>query len=82
MLRALLAARSSLRLTLIRNDKPFTAAHDGQMALDADDLQLIPPDPAVEPTAAGSPPGHHAVVRDRGRAPADCVSAQQELHAS
>ena len=26
-------------ITLIRNDEPFTAAHDGQMALDADELQ-------------------------------------------
>jgi GAF domain-containing protein len=26
-------------VTLIRGDKPFTAAHDGQMALDADELQ-------------------------------------------
>jgi GAF domain-containing protein len=26
-------------ITLIRGDKPFTAAHDGQMALDADELQ-------------------------------------------
>jgi len=26
-------------ITLIRNEKPFTAAHDGQMALDADELQ-------------------------------------------
>jgi GAF domain-containing protein len=26
-------------ITLIRNDKPFTAAHDGQIALDADELQ-------------------------------------------
>jgi GAF domain-containing protein len=26
-------------ITLIRNDKPFTAAHSGQMALDADELQ-------------------------------------------
>jgi GAF domain-containing protein len=26
-------------ITLIRNDKPFTVAHDGQMALDADELQ-------------------------------------------
>jgi putative nucleotidyltransferase with HDIG domain len=26
-------------ITLIRNDKPFTAAHNGQMALDADELQ-------------------------------------------
>ena len=26
-------------ITLIRGEKPFTAAHDGQMALDADELQ-------------------------------------------
>jgi len=26
-------------ITLIRNDEPFTAAYDGQMALDADELQ-------------------------------------------
>src|SRR4051794_2203931 len=26
-------------ITLIRGDKPFTAAYDGQMALDADELQ-------------------------------------------
>ena len=26
-------------ITLIRDDEPFTAAHDGQMALDADELQ-------------------------------------------
>lgn len=26
-------------ITLIRDDRPFTAAHDGQMALDADELQ-------------------------------------------
>jgi GAF domain-containing protein len=26
-------------ITLIRNEEPFTAAHDGQMALDADELQ-------------------------------------------
>jgi GAF domain-containing protein len=26
-------------ITLIRNDEPFTAAHDGQLALDADELQ-------------------------------------------
>ena len=26
-------------VTLIRQDKPFTAAYDGQMALDADELQ-------------------------------------------
>jgi len=27
-------------ITLIRGDNPFTAAHDGQMALDADELQF------------------------------------------
>ena len=26
-------------VTLIRGEKPFTAAYDGQMALDADELQ-------------------------------------------
>ena len=26
-------------ITLIREDKPFTAAYDGQMALDADEMQ-------------------------------------------
>ena len=26
-------------ITLIRGEKPFTAAYDGQMALDADELQ-------------------------------------------
>jgi len=26
-------------VTLIREDKPFTAAYDGQMSLDADELQ-------------------------------------------
>ena len=26
-------------VTLIRGDKPFTAAYDGQMAMDADELQ-------------------------------------------
>lgn len=26
-------------ITLIRNERPFTAAHDGQMALDADEMQ-------------------------------------------
>jgi GAF domain-containing protein len=29
----------SASITLIRNEEPFTAAHDGQMALDADELQ-------------------------------------------
>jgi GAF domain-containing protein len=29
----------STSITLIRGEKPFTAAHDGQMALDADELQ-------------------------------------------
>jgi len=29
----------SASITLIRNEDPFTAAHDGQMALDADELQ-------------------------------------------
>jgi GAF domain-containing protein len=29
----------AMSITLIRDDKPFTAAHDGQMALDADELQ-------------------------------------------
>lgn len=29
----------SVSITLVRGDDPFTAAHDGQMALDADELQ-------------------------------------------
>ena len=29
----------AVSITLIRGDEPFTAAHDGQMALDADELQ-------------------------------------------
>jgi GAF domain-containing protein len=29
----------SVSITLVRGDHPFTAAHDGQMALDADELQ-------------------------------------------
>ena len=29
----------SVSITLLRGDDPFTAAHDGQMALDADELQ-------------------------------------------
>jgi hypothetical protein len=29
----------AVSITLIRNDHPFTAAHDGQIALDADELQ-------------------------------------------
>ena len=29
----------AVSITLIRDDQPFTAAHDGQMALDADELQ-------------------------------------------
>ena len=28
-------------ITLIRGEKPFTAAYDGQMALDADELQYV-----------------------------------------
>ena len=29
----------AVSITLIRGDKPFTAGHDGQMAVDADELQ-------------------------------------------
>lgn len=29
----------AVSITLIRNDQPYTAAHDGQMALDADEMQ-------------------------------------------
>lgn len=36
--RALPGAEAS-SITLIRKEKPFTAAHDGQLALDADELQ-------------------------------------------
>ena len=32
-------AAEAVSITLIRNDHPFTAAHDGQIALDADELQ-------------------------------------------
>jgi GAF domain-containing protein len=36
--RAMLGVEAA-SITLIRGEKPFTAAHDGQMALDADELQ-------------------------------------------
>src|SRR5215210_5423079 len=37
--RRALPACESASITLIRGEEPFTAAHDGQMALDADELQ-------------------------------------------
>jgi GAF domain-containing protein len=32
-------AADAVSITLIRNDEPFTAAHDGQLSVDADELQ-------------------------------------------
>jgi GAF domain-containing protein len=37
--RRALPSAEAASITLIRGDKPFTAAYDGQMALDADELQ-------------------------------------------
>lgn len=37
--RRALPGSESVSITLLRGDNPFTAAHDGQMALDADELQ-------------------------------------------
>ena len=37
--RRAMPACESASITLIRGEKPFTAAHDGQLALDADELQ-------------------------------------------
>jgi GAF domain-containing protein len=37
--RRALPGSEATSITLIRNEKPFTAAHDGQMALDADEMQ-------------------------------------------
>ena len=37
--RRALPGSEATSITLIRKEKPFTAAHDGQMALDADELQ-------------------------------------------
>jgi GAF domain-containing protein len=39
--RRALPGSEATSITLIRGDKPFTAAHDGQMALDADELQYV-----------------------------------------
>lgn len=37
--RRALPGSEATSITLIRNEKPFTAAHDGQIAIDADELQ-------------------------------------------
>jgi GAF domain-containing protein len=37
--RDVMPAAEAVSITLISNDHPFTAAHDGQIALDADELQ-------------------------------------------
>jgi GAF domain-containing protein len=37
--RRAMPAAAAVSITLIRDDHPFTAAHDGQVALDADELQ-------------------------------------------
>ena len=40
--RRAMPAVEAASVTLIRGDRPFTAAYDGQMALDADELQYEP----------------------------------------
>src|SRR5688572_11747285 len=39
IVRRAMASVEAASITLIRGDEPFTAAYDGQMALDADELQ-------------------------------------------